>query len=64
MIEAEYLDLIEGLRKKLHKGRTTNREEAYDDGIRCAMSMIKASYTYNKAKYYDDEMKGGEERER
>ena len=45
MTEYEYQLIQEGLRKKLHKScRHTNREEAYNNGILCAMSKVHEIY--------------------
>lgn len=40
----EYTELKERLLQKRKKGNITNREAGYNDGIECAVSMIREVY--------------------
>lgn len=49
MDSLEYENIQAALRKKLHRGRegySGNREEAYREGIRAAMSILSSQYKY------------------
>lgn len=43
----KYERLISSLQKKLRKGQLSNKDSGYNEGIRCALSMIKAIYGDN-----------------
>lgn len=44
MTHDEYIELKERLLQKRKKGNITNREGGYNDGIECAVSMIREVY--------------------
>lgn len=41
---SEYKELKERLLQKRNKGNITNREQGYNEGIECAVSMIREVY--------------------
>lgn len=44
MTNSEYKELKERLLQKRKKGNITNREDGYNKGIECAVSMIREVY--------------------
>ena len=44
MTHDEYTELKERLLQKRKKGNITNREDGYNKGIECAVSMIREVY--------------------
>lgn len=44
MLSSEYEELKQRLLDKRHKGNITRREEGYNEGVECAVSMIREVY--------------------
>lgn len=42
--DEKYDTTIKRLKAKLYKGRLTNREESYNNGILCAISIFRSAY--------------------